>query len=331
MFGLVLDVSRHWKLPKRVRLGFSSYFPQNFKSAAQIRYGTLYDPYFPRYGDSSTDQVLAAWINAGVEIFPWLYVGGGCSFGTHARDVTLSMAIDSRNLQLVMERSSVVWKMSTEISPTFGVLLKPLPHLRIGFTFREGMKLLFSGGLKVEANLLVDGELRPFPIPGFPVVVPINSHYRPPQYALGASYQLAENLLVAFDLTYYDWRAYRDEAEQPLNPGMHEVVAPRFGAEYFLRKNLALRAGYGYSPSPLKQQVGTWVNFLDNDLHVFSFGAGYAWDLFGYLQDRPLQFSFCYQFSYLTPRSFLNVYPEAPTLRSSGYVQCVGFGIQMIF
>jgi len=332
MLSIVMDLSRHWKISRRLRFGFSGYFPQNFKSAGQIRYGTQYDPYYPLYGDSSADQVLCAWVNAALEIFPWLYAGAGFSFGTHASDVTLSMAIDPANLQNVIERSRVVWKMTTEMDPVFGILIKPLPRVRVGFTFRDSSKLIFAGGLKVEA-LLYDrsrDQAVPFAFPGFPILVPIHSHWRPVQYALGASYQLLSNLLVAFDLTYYDWRAYKDEMEKPLNPRMKAVWVPRFGLEYYPRPELALRAGYGFKPSPLEQQVGTWVNYLDNDTHVFSGGAGLYVNPNNWFK-HPLGLSFYYQLSYLVPRTFQNVHPDGLLLRSSGYVQSVGGGIQMGF
>jgi len=331
MLSIVLDISRHWKLPRRVRFGFSGYFPQNFKTAGQLRYGTLFDPYYPLYGDSNVEQVLVAWVNGAVEIFPWLYVGGGFQFGPHAEDVTLTMGLDPNALRVVMERSRVKWKMTTEIRPAVGVLIKPLPRLRIGFAFRKGMKLLFNNALKVEANIILNPDrLIPLAIPGFPIIVPIHSHYRPLQYALGASYRLLENLLLAFDLTYYDWRAYKDEMEKQPNPGMKAVLVPRFGMEYLPVKDLAIRAGYGYKPSPLEQQQGTWMNYVDNDVHVFSFGIGYDLNPFGWLE-YPIGLSVSYQFSYLVPRTFQNVHQGEPPLRSSGYFQTVAFGIRLGF
>ena len=222
--------------------------------------------------------------------------------------------------------------MTTEMSPIFGILVKPLPRLRVGFTFRDTSKLVFDQGLKVEALLYDRSRDRavPFAFPGFPIVVPIHSHWRPVQVALGVSYQLLPTLLLALDATWYDWRGYRDEMDQPLAPRMKAVVVPRFGLEYFPVPQLALRAGYGFKPSPLEQQVGTWVNYLDNDTHVFSGGAGFYVNPYGWLK-RPLGLSFSYQISWLVPRTFQNVHAGEPALRSSGYVQSTGFGIQMGF
>ena len=111
---------------------------------------------------------------------------------------------------------------------------------------------------------------------------------------------------------------------------MKEVWVPRFGIEYILFSSAAVRAGYEYSPSPLEQQSGTWVNYLDNDVHVFSFGLGYSWDVFGQLP-HPLAFSLYYQYSHLVPRTFQNVHEGAPPLRSSGSLQSVGFGVKLVF
>lgn len=325
VLGIILDISRRWKFSRKVRVGFISCFSDNFKVAGKMRYGTFYDPYYPLYGDSSADQMLSAWVNGAVEIFPWLFVGGGFTFGTNGSNVDLRMALDPSTFDLVVTRSKVTWQMTTEIQPMFGFLVKPLARLRIGFVFRKGMKLLFNNGINIPASIVVDSEIVPFPIP---INVPVHSHYRPLQYALGASYKLKDNLLLAFDVTYYDWRQYKDEAERFLDPPMKAVWVPRFGIEYFPTAHLALRTGYGYKPSPLKQQRGTWVNYADNDVHAFSCGAGYFWNPFG-LFKRPAEFALFYQFSYLVPRTFQNVHQGGPELRSSGYSQSFGCGVSL--
>jgi long-chain fatty acid transport protein len=327
MLGIVLDISRHWSTSKKIRFGFISYFPDNFKAAARMRYGSFYDPYYPLYGDSTANQMLSSWINGAIEIFPWLSIGGGFTFGTNGSFVNLQPGLDPSTMKSVQERSKVTWQMTTEIEPMYGILIKPLERLRIGCVFRKGIKVHFNNGIQVSPSIVRDSTIVPFPIP---IRVFINSHYRPLQYAVGISYRATHALLLAFDLTYYDWRQYKDESERPLNPPMKDIVAPRVGVEYFPAKDVAVRAGYGYRPSPLDQQHGTWVNYLDNDVHVFSFGAGYFWNPRGIFA-RPAEFSFFYQLSYLQPRTFDNVHQGQTSLRSSGYMQSVGVSVGLSF
>jgi len=166
-------------------------------------------------------------------------------------------------------------------------------------------------------------------IPGFPLVIPVNSHFRPLQAALGLSYYLLENkLLLAYDATYSDWRPYKDEmgVSDP-NPKLKEVFIHRFGLEYRPLKDLALRAGYGFKPSPLEQQSGTWVNYMDNDVHVLSGGAGYTFSSLKY----PVGISLYYQYFYLEPRTLQNVHPGEPPLTSSGFFHSFGGGVSMTF
>ncbi len=327
LLGIVLDISRHWHMSRKIRCGFISYFPDNFKSAAKMRYGSFYDPYYPLYGDSTANQMLSSWINAAVEIFPWLLVGGGFTFGTHGSYVNLQPALDPATMNPVKERSKVTWKMTTEIEPMYGILVKPTERLRIGCVFRKGIKVLFSNGIQVSPHIVRDDSIQSLPIP---INVFIHSHYRPLQYAVGASYLVKEGLLIGFDITYYDWRQYKDESERRLNPPMKDLVVPRVGVEYVPLPNLALRAGYGYKPSPLGQQKETWVNYLDNNVHVVSIGLGYSLNPYG-IFTSPAEVSFFYQLSYLEPRTFENVHQGQPSLRSSGYMQSVGFSIVLCF
>ena len=340
MIGIVLDLSRHWKFDRKVRFGLSGFVPDNFKSAAKIRYGTSYDPYYVRYGDSNVEQTAAMWINMAVELFPWLYFGGGFAWGQVGYDILLTMVMEPgqgenliSDLKLKEEFSKLEWKFGHEIAGMFGIMVKPLPDLRIGFALRRSLKLFFDGGIVGSGNVYLKGPDEIINIddliPGFPLVIPVHSHFRPLQIALGVSYFLFEQkLLLAYDVMYCDWRPYKDEmgVSDP-NPKLKEVFVHRFGLEYAPLKDLALRAGYGYKPSPLEQQSGIWVNYMDNDVHVFSCGAGYTLSSLKY----PVGFSIYYQFSYLASRTLQNVHAGEPPLTSSGYFHSFGGGVTLTF
>ncbi|MGW8323680.1 MAG: hypothetical protein ACWGSD_19225, partial [Thermodesulfobacteriota bacterium] len=195
-----------------------------------------------------------------------------------------------------------------------------------GFSWRRQVEFIVAGGMQMNMKLVI-GEDRVVPIP-IPLTVEARGHFRPEQYALGISYRICDPLLLAADLTYYNWRPYVDEGARPLNPSMREIVVPRVGVEYSLMKDLSLRMGYGFQESPLRpQRTGGPVNLLDNDYHSISVGAGVFWDLFGVL-GKPAQWSVFYQVQFLVPRTFRNVHPGGPDLRSSGTFHAFGFGIQ---
>ncbi len=327
LFGIVIDLSRDWTFNRKVRVGLALGVPDNMKGFAKIRYGKFYDPYYPLYGDSSVEQMIQVYGCGAIDIFPWLYVGGGCNLSFDSPSLTLGLVADPVTLNISSEYSRVNVTLSTETAGIIGVMVKPAPKLRIGFTMRSATSVYVSGGVVLDPKILLDGQTYPLDIiPLLPVKIPLNAHYRPKQYATGVSYQLLDNLLLAYDLVYNDWRNYRDEANQALNPGMKEVFIHRFGLEFCPFKDLALRAGYGYEPSPLKQQYATWINYLDNDIHEFSCGMGYTFSLFKNLTGISLY----YQYAYMVPRTFQSVH-DGEYLRSSGNFHSFGIGMVLNF
>jgi long-chain fatty acid transport protein len=329
MGGLVVDLSRAIKLSRQIVVGWSAYFPDNTKSVYKVRYGTFYDPYFPLYGDSSADQPICLMACAGVEIFPWLLVGGGINLQIHGEYVKMDVAVDLHG-EPVTEESRAIMDVTTEIHPLAGILLKPIDRLRIGFSWRHRVEFIVAGGMQMQM-LLYLGPGRTVPIP-IPLTVNAQGHYRPEQFALGASFRFTRNLLVAADVTYYEWHPYADEGANPLHPPMTDIFVPRVGAEYsLLRDRLALRAGYSFQESPLSpQRAGSPYNLMDNDVHTVSLGTGVFWDVFGAFP-RPLQWSLFYQLQALVPRTFPNVHPGAETLTSSGVFHSFGFGFSFYF
>ena len=327
--GIAIDLSRAIKLSRQIVVGWASYFPENMKSIYKVRFGEFYDPYFPRYGDTSADQSICLVAAAGVELLPWLLVGGGINLQIHGQYVRMDVAVDLQG-NPVTEESRAVMEVTTEIQPLLGVLLKPTGNLRIGFSWRRRVEFVVAGGMQLRMSLYLGPDnLVPVPIP---VTVPSQGHFRPDQFALGASYRIGKNLLVAADATYYLWHPYRDEAANPLDPPMRDIVVPRAGMEYrLLEGRLALRAGYAFHTSPLRpQRQGSLYNLLDNDVHTVSLGTGVHWDVFGAFP-RPIEWSLFYQLQVLVPRTFENVHPGREPLTSSGRFHGFGFGIKFYF
>jgi len=322
-----LDLSDTIKFPRHLVFGLNAYISDNLKNAWKIRYGSLrHDVYYPLYGDMHEEQGLGIWACLGFEIFPWLLVGGGVNFQLHSKGVYGELAIDTR-LQPVKELSRIMIDVTTEIYPMLGVLLKPLPGLRLGFTWREESDFKFGvTGIGATVRVIITPE----GIIEIPLVVPVplQSHFRPTQYAAGVSYELLDELLLAADVTYHEWETYSDNAARVPNPPLKGVLIPRVGVEYGVLKDLALRGGYSFQKSPLEQQVtGHYTNYVDNDVHMLSLGFGYTWQIFGFPR-KPARLNAFYQLYILVPRTFENVHPGQPDLTSSGFFHCFGFGVQ---
>ena len=354
LLSMVFDPCRPWNIKRRVRVGMSVFFPDNTKAFFKMRYGHDYDPWYPLYGDSTLQNFIASQFVAALEIFPWLYVGGGFILGVSGSEIELRMlSSDETFLQMLdgtlefpIEAMDTRenWKFSSETRGLVGVLLKPLPKLRIGFTYRKKQLNPFEGGIPIKVDMYISSmdivipqeQISNFPILGaiFPLQIAVNSNFTPEQYALGASYQLRDNLLLAYDVTYYNWRNYIDDRGQFPEPQMEPVYVHRIGGEYFPVKDFAVRMGYGYEPSPLKQQnrrEDAWASYVDNDIHEFGFGIGYT----GYsiAKKYPVAVNVFYQFSYLVPRCVNNAHiGELPEeYRSTGEIHSFGMDMRILF
>ncbi len=138
------------------------------------------------------------------------------------------------------------------------------------------------------------------------------SWYSPQQIALGASFEPIDDLLIGFDITWYQWSASLgpyvsaafqeqleeaesdagagevDDVESPSiadtvnlppvpNVGFRDIFVPRVGIEWLLlNKSIALRTGYRFQATPIPQPDGR-TNLLDANTHFFSLGTGYTW------------------------------------------------------
>jgi len=324
--ALVADLTRGLDLGRRLVFGLAGAFPGNFKSAYKARYGTDFDPYFPIFGDGHEDQRICLWFGPAVEVFPWLFAGGGCAFIVHGEDVEIEVAVDALTGEVVEERTRASMHVSTEIAPLAGVLLKPHDRISIGAVWRKEvafeapqqratMSAIFPMGVEVPVE----------------IVLPIHAHYTPAQYALGLSWRPLDRLLIAADVTYTDWSGYTLNDGTQLDPPMRDRWVPRIGTELEVAEGLGVRAGYAYLASPLpRQRPGFAVNLVDSTRHIFSLGSGYAieWpDLFSH----PLGIEAFVQVQYLEPRNFPNVNPGGPDLQSHGTVVAIGIQLDLRF
>lgn len=219
--------------------------------------------------------------------------------------------------------------------PQAGVLFSATPWLDLGLTYRGGYKLVLDNTVRVLADIGSEG---------MPIVEEgsLSLHavaqdlFQPEQWSAGLAAQITPQLLVAFDLALHRWSKFENPAtridvaidagqfndlldipDTPSLPRPHysDIAIPRIGAELTVlrdvRRKLDLRGGYAYEPSPVPEQVGE-SNFIDNDKHTGSFGAGLTLSGFTELLPRPLRLDAFLALTYLSARTHHKLSPVDP-------------------
>lgn len=204
------------------------------------------------------------------------------------------------------------------ITPIAGMLINLSPRVRIGVTFRDKLDMR----IKVKSSEIASG------LAASPQTldIEISSHllYTPRQYILGTAVDILKDLTGSFDLIRTDWSGFPNPSAHislsspdplinqslpgvpaPPDPNFSDTLSQRFGIEY--RLNLipqiktALRAGYGFSPSPVPDQTGE-SNFLDSDRHTFSGGVGVVFPIPWGLIAKPVEAGLHFRYQLLTKR-----------------------------
>jgi hypothetical protein len=214
--------------------------------------------------------------------------------------IDLAMALDSR----IFLTESTTWDYSYlntggEVTPIF----RPIA----GIAFRAPFGLVVGAAYRHEsyADVRVDIDIRVWN--GERLIEATGelkkqfgqSHrnvfgYKPKEIALAASYvhgRFSAELVGTVEL----WSDYLDrhgnQWSHPTAPGetaaiewsdptFDDAVSVRTGAEVRITDLFSLRAGGAYFPSPMPSQTGR-TNYVDNDLLVYSLGAGWRFDVRG--------------------------------------------------
>ena len=284
---------------------------------------------FLRYGGSSATIIAGL----GVEVLPILTLGAGAIVQMEAKvHMALSTDLEGRSNNESFDQIA-----RTVISPTLGILL-PLDVLSIGLTWR-GESQGQIGPIKADTLAQVGGS----DLATLPLEVSFRDSFIPMQLAGGFHYNVRDNLLVAFDLTWMQWSRFvdfarkQDDARDDIKFDFDDTVVPRAGIEYTVKERHAIRAGYSYEATPVKK-IGTFrpyknlnvVGFviLDNDKHVASLGYGYTLVAPGKIK-YPMHFDLGLQGQFLAPRTARTSdgvrYTTAGTLLGGSFNWTFGF------
>jgi long-chain fatty acid transport protein len=226
----------------------------------------------------------------GLEIVPGLDVGAGFSLGA---ELGGEVAIEASTFPAAAGGSGTI-EIGAQFFPMLGLRWVPAEHVRLGLTYRgetqfplripAEINLLLVPGSELGANLLLLVE-QPF-------------YYTPQQVATGVAWDPSSEWTLSADLVWWNWSAAGDPGvrgalevsgalagllplptiQAPMDPNFHDIVTPRFGVEWRPPGTpfgvAALRAGYGYEPTPTPRPIGV-QNLLDSDKHIVSGGVGF--------------------------------------------------------
>lgn len=168
---------------------------------------------------------------------------------------------------------------------TAGVLVRASETLSFGATVRTPNRVKFSGDATISNLDLIEfketseAETRS-PHVTFPLWMAAGVAYRPlPGLTLTGDLQWTQwSTLDQVELKFIDpyWSVFMAQSgENKMHLEWENALQVRFGAEYMLKENLALRAGYYYDPTPTPEKT---MNFLlpTYTFNVFTAGVGYS-------------------------------------------------------
>ncbi len=172
------------------------------------------------------------------------------------------------------------------VGATLGIMIEPIDLLQIGLTVRTPYKLSLSGETEIEAL----GQLGYSPSSGWDSSITF-----PWWIAGGIAFFPTEDLTLTFDLQWTGWSSLKEityDYDDPVWHVMFEATGAnkfeldwasklqiRFGAEYYLTDEIAVRAGYYHDPAPAPEKT---LNILLPSItyNAFTFGAGYVGESF---------------------------------------------------
>lgn len=188
-------------------------------------------------------------------------------------------------------------------APVIGVYGKIGDIVRLGASWR--------GELQMEIDPIVANVTVKTPsgaeLVKMKVGVSILDFYTPHTFTGGFSLDYS-GFILSFDLDYQLWSGYdlshaRKEYyadHKVLLPELQNIIYFKNGLEYEVWENLKVRGGYAYQQTVLKDNTNSGpFNFLDNNKHIFTCGAGYIFDYVPIIE-KEVEINFGFGWQYLT-------------------------------
>jgi long-subunit fatty acid transport protein len=300
VFGIKLDLSdlTEAKIPAGFALALA--LDNNFGTLLALSDAPSPQGQFLREGRSQLLLVPAL----GVQITPWLRLGGGAEVA-----VTASAALQFRTT-LDGQTSDQQMNMSggSALAPEAGVTLGPwdvgpLQKLQVGAAFHAAAWYALAVDATAEATV---GSS---PLTTLPLHMKFVDAYRPNQLSLSAraTFGIAD---VGAELAYGQWSALDkllasdDIVRASSELVFSDVLTPKVGVDLHLGGGLEVRAGYAFRPSPLVSVTPSTLNAIDNSRHLVGVGAGYTLPGKTFILKEALSVDLAYQLELLASREF---------------------------
>lgn len=350
----------------KIATGVSAYLPD--QSLSRIRSLSEQQPRFVLY-DNRPQRIFLG-VNFAVQVSKKLSVGGGLGYLTTTRgELTLRGRVGFPDASDSDLRLTIDVDISTLAYPMAGIAYQLRPWLRLGASYRGGVQPNTDLAVNIEGEIGAEG-LEPIVADAKVALRSISlSHFQPSELNVGLDALLTTRLRVAADVSYFRWSQFANPAsrlesdftlgqfteliEPPEDAVLgltrfHDVVIPRLGVEWLVHRSgsqkgrgkrdgnpgreVYLRSGYSYEPSPAPEQIGR-TNFIDNNKHTGSLGLGLTLHELSSTLVRPISLDGSFSLTTLTGRNHRKLSPvdRIGDIRSSGSVWQVIFTSRMRF
>lgn len=342
--GLAIGLAVPGKLAAaRLAIGAGLFLPD--QQITRTRTLPSQQPRWALYDNRPQRLFLAA--NLGISLPGHVAIGAGISYMSSTQgDVALDGIVgfpDATTSQLILNMNV---DLKTIRYPQAGVSWDAKPWLTLAATYRGGFKLILDQTFDITGDIGTPGS-PPLVDNGYLHLRSLAQDlFQPAQVTVAAYARITPRFSVAFDLAWHRWSVFENPAAQieieldlqdfndlvkippqePLPaPHFHDIAIPRLGAEWIARstarRTWRVRGGYAYEPSPTPEQFGN-TNFIDNDKHSFSAGAGVEFPGVGGVILRPMTIDISLVTTWLPEREHRKLIAVDPIgdYRSSGVV-----------
>jgi len=269
-FGLVKHL-----VPDRFSIGFYSMIPLSSLTTAQAFYpdereALFSDSLHPElYGDRLTSISLV--LGAAFRIVPQITIGASASLGLVNTATSNTYVRDPTNYSTLLVDNSITTEVN--LSPTFGILYKPVSWLRFGASLH--------GPEKFSVNTTIDATLPSGTTSGGTIDNVFD--FMPWSVNFGVETDVVQRGKYTMSLTgslkYAFWSDYIDRVGQSpsvYGPGL--AWSDTLSATVGIRHKYGHARGFidfGYVPSPVPEQIGR-SNYVDNDRVMLAAGGDIA-------------------------------------------------------
>jgi len=281
---------------RRFSSGFFIYYP--YQGLYDIKSDFPTDLHFLMYQERNLMMMII--LSMAYKILPTLSVGVGANF---------SMGLDMGNYVVVegitVTTMTLQRDAQTEIAPQIGLLFKPLDKLSFGLNFLDEVATSQKGPFILEGTFSTSGTIEMY------------SFNRPRKVDFGVAYEPNQASTLSFDLCWLNWSRFKDFWHKTPEPKFKDTFVPHLGIEYLPIPRLAVRGGYYYEMSPVPDQTGT-SNYIDNNKHVISLGAGWTTEPRSTFPNKPISIEGHFQWQLLEQREFYKGFSSGGYMFNTG-------------